>query len=686
MLVSASVIALSSLAGALTIPLSYLGRTSPSSISAEWLMLLAGSWVILAGWALCYAILLRRQVGLASERALYWAAVCHTPLLLCLGLVAALYTSDVGHHLYLSTPYGPFLSQPLTKLYVLVTPATAQLLRFSIRNRASLIGTLALLLVAGGAFVLRAWHLEWGLPGMFHPDEYSGTLARRMMATGDMNPHFFKNPSTMVYLAYFVQVIAAQHVSTFHTAVDLVGLSLQDPRGDYLLLLSARAVSAAAGTMTVVVLYFGGKEILGRRVALIAASLLAVTFLHVRNSHYATNDVLATLLLTASYSFAARIFIRGRGSDYLLAALFGGLAASTKYTSVLFVLPILVAHLSRGPAIGSRLSLRYNLPLAASVPTSLLAFLAGTPYAILDFSKFREDFLFQLALGAEHARGQDFLPTSLLIIRDLTQGFGWVPLLLALVGALLLARNDLWRFAFVISIPVALFVSLSKQSYYFARFIVPLLPFLSLCSAYCLDRMACRWESLKRGRSLLALLIAVAFAQPLALSIRHDALLGEADTRILAAQWIATHTPLYATVAVETHSLMDNPYGWRGTPERAPSSYWHRDITVFWPERDEEMRRVLAGNYDYVVVTSWGYESLQGDDPSLADMPDKYQQLDAVGRLVAQFGPGYRNTDVPYAVDDGYTPFWHLFDRERPGPTVKVYQTQPLSTHTSPLP
>ncbi len=90
----------------------------------------------------------------------------------------------------------------------------------------------------------------------------------------------------------------------------------------------------------------------------------------------------------------------------------------------------------------------------------------------------------------------------------------------------------------------------------------------------------------------------------------------------------------------------------------------------------EEKRQVLEGGYDYVVVTNWGYESLQGDDPYLANVPDKYQQLETMGRLVARFGPVYSNTDIPYAVDDGYSPFWHLFDRERPRPTVKVYQTR----------
>lgn len=672
MVVSGSVIALSSLAGALTFPLSYLGRSTPLSVSGEWLLMLAGGWVLLAGWALWYAVVLRRRSGFSAERALYWSALCHTPLLLCLGLVAALYQSDVGNNLYLTSPYGPLISQPLTKGYLIAAPASAQILRLALRSRSALVGALVLGLIAAGSLLLRVWGLDWGLPGMFHPDEYSGR-ALRMLVTHDMNPHFFKNPTVMIYTICEVQLVAAQHIPTSHAIVSLFNLPVQDPRGDFLMLLVGRWVGAVAGTLTVVVLYFAGKEILGRKAALISALLLGVSFLHVRNSHYATNDVLATFLLTASFLFSARIYTRGRWSDYLLAALFGGLATSTKYTSSLFVLPILVAHFARPRQKRDGSVLRQQLPLLACGVVSLAAFLIGTPYSLLDFNTFVPDFLFQLELGAEHARGQDLSPTPVLVLNTLSQGLGLVPMVLVLLGGMGLARHDPRRFALLASVPVVYFISISKQSYYFARFAVPLLPFLALFSGYGVTWISSRLGSSRRERLLLPLLVAVTLAQPLALSIGHDLLLSREDTRALAARWIASYTPPNATIAVETHSLMDNPYGWKGDPARGRESYWLHNVKVFWPEKEEEMNEVLRGTYDYAIVTSYGYNSLQGD-PSLADMSRRYQELDTVGKLVARFGPGYGNSDVPYAVDDGYTPFWHLFDRERPGPTVKVYQ------------
>ena len=58
-----------------------------------------------------------------------------------------------------------------------------------------------LLVVLVGALVARLWDVAAQLPAMHHPDEYGNTrLIESIVATGDLNPHFFNYPSLFIYL------------------------------------------------------------------------------------------------------------------------------------------------------------------------------------------------------------------------------------------------------------------------------------------------------------------------------------------------------------------------------------------------------------------------------------------------------------------------------------------------------
>ena len=289
------VIAASSLVGALVFPLSAFGRTTPSSVSKEWLLLLAVSWGLLTCWAVLYALFLQRRAGVSLGNALYLAAACHVPLVACLALAVALYSSDMANHVYLNSPYGQVIFQPLAFLFVLVAPASMQCFVLAIHQWRHVVRALPLTGIVLVATVLRFWNLNWALPALYHWDEhhYIGR-AMVMMMTGDLNPHYFQNPSLVIYVDYLLDRLLSSYIQAFHVVVSFFGFDVLDPRGDYLLDLAARSISALFGTLTVAAVYYAGKELFSRRTGIFAAAILAVSLLHVRNSHYATNDVPAT--------------------------------------------------------------------------------------------------------------------------------------------------------------------------------------------------------------------------------------------------------------------------------------------------------------------------------------------------------------------------------------------------------
>lgn len=638
---------------------------APQSLASALLPPL-GAWALLAAWALLFALLLSRAASLPVGRALVWAAVPHALLLPLLVLAFTARTPQFAAW-YLGGGWMDRVMPGLVASYLLLAPLAGQVAILIGYRRRWLLRRLPLLAILAVALALRVSHLGWGLPGLLHPDEhrYLGP-AIIMAARGDMNPHYFENPSLMIYLAFLLFRGLTPQSIAFHTLDEVLLLGIPDPRGDYLQMVALRGVSVLAGVLTVLMVYLAGKELFGKRAGLLGACLLAVSFLQIRNSHYATNDVLAVFFLSASFYYAARVYSDGRWQGYLLAGVAGGLGVSTKYNAGVFVVAIVAAHLLRTfPHSKLRFSPLAHLPLVAAGLVSLAAFVAGTPYAVLDQRGFLEGLRDQYSYGAQGWAGQVVEPSYRMFLGALGQGFGILPLLLGTAGFLVALRESRLKGSLLLATPVAYYLFMSGQQLFFARFALPLLPFLSVAAGLALDRLL---VAMPRGRPVAlvgALALVVAVAQPLWLSVQHDRLLGGEDTRLAASAWMAQKLPRTATVSMESYAQPDPKFGWKG--------FEAKEVRTHWPGTRDFEGEVLGWGADYVVVSSFGYGPLMAGGPA-DQLPAPYSLLEERGELVALFAPGHGNRELPYSLDDMYTPYWRLDERERPGPTVRVYR------------
>src|SRR5262249_52769252 len=100
--------------------------------------------------------------------------------------------------------------------------------------------------------------------------------------------------------------------------------------------------------------------------------------------------MLLFLLTIATLGMADRVAARGNVRDYVLAGVTTGLACSTKYTACLLVVPLLIAHAYR-TGIRHVLGLPAIKNLALYGVSVIALFLAGTPYAVLDWPAFRDE-------------------------------------------------------------------------------------------------------------------------------------------------------------------------------------------------------------------------------------------------------------------------------------------------------
>lgn len=307
---------------------------------------------------------------------------------------------------------------------------------------------LLLILVLGLA--LRVWGLSYGVADHFvRPDEPQRVGLALQICRPSCNPGSFNIPSLLYYL--LGAVFGVVQLGSGRLALDTA-------------ILIARAVTIVAALGTILLTYLTAQRIASTPAALWAASVLAVAPLHVRDSHFATGDVLAA-------GGAALAFYLIALGQRVGAAMAVGIAAGLKYNLAL-LLPSLAVERRRD-----------ILPL---VGLAGIVFVLTSPYVLLDFPTFVRDLLFQ----AEVMRKGHWFDYGLADIFgvhigwfhhgvfSLPYGFGLFPLGLALVGIITSWRRPVARP--IVMFAVLFYLVIGAWRSVFARYTLPLLPALAV--------------------------------------------------------------------------------------------------------------------------------------------------------------------------------------------------------------
>lgn len=518
-------------------------------------------------------------------------------------------------------------------------------------------GRWLLLIVLAGA-ILRLVPIWFGLPYLgARPDEEVATGIAARVAAGDLNPRFFHWPSLTFYV--FAGLFRAAGAIRRLAGSD-GGLSAAEQ------LLVARACVALAGTATLVVLFDLGRRVAGPSTGLLAAALLAVAMLHVRDSHFAMTDVLMTLLVTAALALLVRAVDQGEPvrawRRFAAAGVVAGLAVSTKYNAAAIGASMGAAQLLVwSPDWRSVASPRTWLPSIAFAVACVAGFLVGTPYALLDFGRFASHLYFDFTHLAEgHGLNIDLgRGWSSHLTRSLPYGVGPPAFAAGILGIPLLFRHHLRAGLVVASFAAALYAAVGTGYSVFFRYVLPLVPVLCLTAALAV-RHAAAWVA---ARGLASRLVALAsfacvtLVTGLVNSVWFDVLLARTDTRVIASRWLAERVrpgealhdagDAYASLdltAVDVDRLPFDPATGRfGTAEgRKPDWLVLPESPLFTYARPPTALRNLAWREYVLVKTVRATRS--------------------------------RSRAAVYDLQDAFfMPLWGFWTVERPGPTVRIY-------------
>jgi 4-amino-4-deoxy-L-arabinose transferase-like glycosyltransferase len=524
------------------------------------------------------------------------------------------------------------------------------------------------------AVAVRLYGVGWGLPQVYE-EARPMKIAWQMWGWGpdesfDLNPHFFNYPSLSIYTQFGGQaaLYAGMRVFRAVSSTDEFRLAYHTAPTPFYVL--GRLINVLFGALTVLFVYrlAFSRGTGGRMVALIASVLLAVNLFHVERTQMIEVDVPLTFFVVLTLALLLSMVDAPTRARYILAGVAAGLAAATKYTGALLLLPVVAAHLLNRRHEDKRAEWSWLfLALAAFAATFLLA----SPFVAADFPAFWKD----LATEGRHMRlghfGVGDQPAWMFYLGAVGNRLaGWPVLVLAAVGFVfsVFVRREKWA-VIVAAFAVPYALAISSWAMVADRYALPLLPLLFVYAAAGLRYAVGLVPDRAGWRKGAAVAAVVVLAAPIVWALPRHLDRYEQDSRTRCLAWLEGNVPAGSFVVSETYGPpLEGPvefWKWPGdlrdriyaAPAREGRSFYsYLEIPMFQVESDQ-----AAAFYDLrlyreadVLITTGSVQS------RYLQSPDRFpEQVSFYGRLRTEFEETER------------------FEASGTGPSIVVYRRQP---------
>lgn len=553
--------------------------------------------------------------------------------------------------------------------------------RLRLREEAPALALLALLLAVG--LYLRIHNNDYGLPYVYYADEGSHFTNRAVeMFGGDANPGYFQNPSAFTYLVHLGLRLYFGHGLPFGDYDHVIDLYGENPTRIYEI---GRMIAALLCAIGVAGVYAVGRRLFDRRTALVCAAILCFSFLAVAYSRIAVTDTGTLLPVALAVFCAVRLQERGGWRWAAGAGAAAGVAIGFKYTAGLVLLSPLLALawplLARRDAATIKAA---AIGLGAMLGAALVAFAITTPYFFLDFSTAERQLRAQADMaGGLSKYGQEHDNGFLYYAGSLTWGLGWLALLAAIAGAVLLWRRNRARAVLLAVFPLVLFLYLALQQRYFGRWLLPAYAPLALLAGYAVAQgvAAIRRLPPRLAPAALAVATLIVVWQGLAADTRSMAVLGKSDTREAARAWLVANERPSLRIIIEP--VVPARWYWRlrsnGTqiPHRKQFvRAFARDVKATRIEYGRTLSPAVIDTYrenGFCLVMTASLIKGRSVNARDADALAYYERLERESTRVFHVSPLRADADPQeFEFDRSYNYYSPAY--ERPGPEIAIYR------------
>ena len=320
-------------------------------------------------------------------------------------------------------------------------------------------------------------------------------------------------------------------------------------------------MSALFGSLAILLVFFVGRRLGNDQTGLIAALIAGCSFLFVRDSHYAVNDVAMTFWIFSSFLAAIWAYESKCRWRWIFASALAGIAVAFKYNAFPMVVTISVLYWLQWREKETRekpLFLIRDIILFGSI--SVLAFLLICPFPVIDPSSFWSGVADQAKKNTAEWTGQKHVWSGFLLLETLFISEGIISLLLAAAGIFFIFQKKKWLF---VIFPALYLLLILTHPLFFARFAIPILPWIALSAAVGIVGLQ---ERFHLSKIIYGLLIFACALEPFTKDLRSNYLLKQEDTRVQCLRWFLSEEKesAYLALGMFSTSLVyrDIPQPW----------------------------------------------------------------------------------------------------------------------------
>lgn len=538
----------------------------------------------------------------------------------------------------------------------------------------------SVVIVFGGAIALRLWAINFGLPNLYHPDEWRIVARALSFGTGNFHPGSFELGTLGMYVcfllfaAYAVIGLAFGQFSSIHD----FAVSYFIDRTPFHLI--ARGLFFICGLVSIYLVFLIGRRLAGRWAGLSAAALMGVFPVHVFRSHLAFPDTMMLCFMAG----ALYVMIRDREPTWsykkdALVGLLIGLGVATKYVAVFMVVGYIVWRIGRA-WVQHVTCLGVIKRLAVGATACVAGFFVGMPYFFLDFQH-----AFSTITGIEGSAqvvglgaGSGFREVTETLLSP--GNIGIVALVCGALGLMVALRRWPAYAAGLISIGALNAVWALRRERLMVRWLFAAELVLCIGTAYLIGWLYSRLRastSAKVANTCATVMVIGILWTPLLQTIRQNYDLTSPDTRTGAKQWIETNLPSGTKILiVGTRAYNPQPRGDQQTLSRwiysaevsgtkqygAMVEYYRYQLAALsrvsgpkyriWklkhyspsaPEYEYQvpLATFLQDDIEYVVTNDWDHNEYRFDTTPAAQ--EFYRALRNSCAKVAVFGPNHVN-------------------------------------------
>lgn len=339
-----------------------------------------------------------------------------------------------------------------------------------------------LVLVLIISFLLCFHGINWGRVEEWNPDQMAFHELFQENSPS-FNPEYFLKPPFHTYFNYFLSVLPINIIGRlFHWNQYLTSA---------ILLVWSRILTIFLFLGSIILVYKIIKKEVNISSALVISSIFGTSAGLIAFSHFLTADIPVMFWMLLGFYWSKKIYNSPTYRNYLLAGFFIGIATATKYNGIAGIISLLVFHYLS--SIGKPWwRIFFDNKLILSQLMTVVGFILGNPFSILDFSHFKFDISYLLATDKLYPYGDkvaNFFSYSANFINLIGEPMFSISVAIVL-GTLIYLIINLKHYKDYLTTIIAitlifgyilLFVGYSNNVP--ARYLLPIVPYIFICQA-----------------------------------------------------------------------------------------------------------------------------------------------------------------------------------------------------------